>query len=70
MYMSFRDSLEFRKMVCNICDLWYYIYMLMNKILFMWYGGRLDSWELVAIVGQNGAKCGSGNGVVLRFYYE
>lgn len=24
---SFRDSVEFRKIVCNICDLWYYIYV-------------------------------------------
>lgn len=49
---SFRDSVEFRKMVCNICDLWYFIYMLMNKILFVWYGSTADSRELAVLVGQ------------------
>lgn len=35
---SFRDNLEFRKIVCNICNLWYFIYRLMNKIMFVWHG--------------------------------
>ena len=67
---SFRDSVELRKIVCNICDLWYFIYMLMNKILFVWHGSTADSRELAALVEQNGANHGIGNGGVLRFYYE
>lgn len=67
---GFRDSLEFRKIVCNICDLWYVIYMLMDKILFVRHGNTADSRELTALVGQNGAKCGIGESRELRFYYE
>lgn len=26
------DGLEFYRIVCNICNLWYFIYRLMNKI--------------------------------------
>lgn len=67
---SFRDSVEFRKIVCNICDLWYFIYMFMNKILFVWHGNTTDNRELAALVGQNWANRGIWNSGVLRFYYE
>ena len=42
----------------------------MISILFVCHGSTADSQELAAFVGQNGAKCGIGNGGVLRFYYE
>lgn len=42
----------------------------MIKILFLCHGSRLDSRELAAFVGQNGANRGIGNGGVLQFYYE
>ena len=42
----------------------------MIRILFVCHGSRLDNRELAVLVGQNGAKCGFGDGGVLRFYYE
>lgn len=42
----------------------------MIRILFICHGSTADSRELAEVVGQNGAKCGIGNGGVLRFYYE
>ena len=42
----------------------------MIKILFVCHGTTADGRELVALVGQNGANHGIGNGGVLRFYYE
>lgn len=42
----------------------------MIKVLFVCHGSTAGSRELAALVGQNGAKCGIGNGGVLRFYYE
>lgn len=58
---SFRDNLEFRKIVCNICNLWYFIYRLMNKILFAWHGSMTDSWDLAVFV------CGGGTGQITAF---
>lgn len=44
----------------------FYVYMLMNKILFVWHGSTAGSRDLAALVGQNGAKCGNRSGGVLR----
>lgn len=33
----------------------------MNKILFVWYGSKVDDREWVVLVGQNGARCGIGD---------
>lgn len=42
----------------------------MIKILFICHGSTAGSRELAALVGQNGANRGIGDGGVLRFYYE
>ena len=42
----------------------------MIKILFVCHGSTSDSRELAALVGQNGANCGSWENRLLRFYYE
>ncbi len=42
----------------------------MIKILFICHGSTSDSWELAALVGQNGANRGISESGLLRFYYE
>lgn len=42
----------------------------MIKILFVCHGSTADSWELAALVGQNGANHGIWESGLLRFYYE
>ncbi len=42
----------------------------MVKILFVCHGSTADSRDLSVLVGQNGTKCGIGDGGGLRFYYE
>ena len=42
----------------------------MIKILFICHGTTADSRDLSALVGQNGANHGFGDGGVLRFYYD
>ncbi len=42
----------------------------MIRILFICHGTTADSQDLSALVGQNGANYGLGDGGVLRFYYE
>ena len=42
----------------------------MVKILFVCHGSTPGSRELAALVGQNGANCGSWESELLRFYYE
>ena len=43
---------------------------IMIKILFVCHGSTSDSWELAALVGQNGANRGISESGLLRFYYE
>ena len=42
----------------------------MIKVLFCCHGSTAGSWELAALVGQNGANHDNRSGGVLRFYYE
>ena len=42
----------------------------MISILFICHGTTADSRDLSALVGQNGANHGFGDGGVLRFYYD
>ncbi len=42
----------------------------MVKILFVCHGSTADSWDLSALVGQNGANHGIWDSGELRFYYE
>ena len=42
----------------------------MIKILFVCHGTTANSRDLSALVGQNGANHGFGDGGVLQFYYE
>lgn len=42
----------------------------MIRVLFICHGSTVDSRELAALVGQNGANHGIGESRRLRFYYE
>lgn len=42
----------------------------MNKILFVWYGSKANSWELTILLKMNGANYGFGDSMVLQFCFE
>ncbi len=51
LYRVLPDCLRFRRKVCEICSLQYFIFGVMNKMLFAYYGSMEGSWKLAVLVG-------------------